>query len=167
MLLDHVIEQGGRRVAIASLEAYESFTEDAVTAYRAWCRERGQEPFVLTVEGGSGTDYAAFRAAAEGFLRSPERPDAVFCLYERLGVELLGAAREHGVGVPGDLLVAAIAEVGLAERADPPLTTLEINQAQLGATAADLLMDLVEGLPVSSVRDVPTRLVPRASTGGG
>jgi len=167
LLLEHLVERGGRRVAIASLGAYESFTEDAVTAYRAWCRERGQEPFVLTAEGGSGTDHAAFRAAAEGFLRSSERPDAVFCLYERLGVELLGAARELGVGVPGELLVATIAEVGLAEGTDPPLTTLEINQAELGATAADLLMDLVEGLPVSSVRDVPTRLVPRASTAGG
>lgn len=163
-VLDHLATQGARRVGIASLGTYESFTEDALAAYRAWCAERGQAPIVVTAEAGSANDQERLRAAAEAMMRSPDRPDAVFCLYERLGVEVIRAASADAVAVPGDLLVAAIAEVGLAETTDPPLTTLEINQAELGATAAGLLMDLVEGMPVASVRDVPTRLEVRASS---
>lgn len=163
-VLDHLAVRGARRVGIASLAIYESFTEDALAAYLAWCAERGQEPYVTMAEVEAAADQEGLREAGEALLRSPDRPDAVFCLYERLGIELLRAAAEHGVAVPDDLLVAAIAEVGLAKTAEPPLTTLEINPAGLGATAAGLLMDLVEGLPVSSVRDVPTRLVPRDST---
>jgi DNA-binding LacI/PurR family transcriptional regulator len=166
-VLDHLAARGGERVALASLATYESFTEDALAAYRAWCEERGRPPIPVTAEAESAADVARLRETAEALVRAPDRPDAVFCLYERLGVEVLRAARANGVRVPDDLLVAAIAEVGLAETADPPLTTLEINPAELGATAADLLMDLVEGLPVASVCDVPTRLVPRASTARG
>jgi len=163
-VLGHLVERGARRVGIASFATYESFTEDALAAYLAWCAERGQEPFVAMTEAASAADQEGLREASEAVLRAPDRPDAVFCLYERLGIELLRAADAHGVGVPDDLMVAAISEAGLAENAHPPLTTLEIKPAELGATAAGLLMDLVEGLPVSSVRDVPTRLVPRGST---
>lgn len=166
-VLDHLASRGAERVGLASLVTYESFTEDALAAYRDWCAERGQDPVVVTAEARTATDQPPLREAAEAFLDAPGRPDAVFCLYERLGVELLRAARERGIAVPEDLLVAAIAEVGLAETTDPPLTTLEINQAELGATAAGLLMDLVEGMPVASVLDVRTRLTVRGSTGRG
>ena len=64
-------------------------------------------------------------------LRDPSRPDAVFCMYERLGVEVLRAARDAGLSVPADLRVAAISEMGLAESSEPPLTTLEINPDEL------------------------------------
>jgi LacI family transcriptional regulator len=69
--------------------------------------------------------------------------------------------------VPEDLMVASISEMGGAESTEPPLTTLELNEGELGATAAELLMDLVEGEPAASIRDMPTRLVARASTARG
>jgi DNA-binding LacI/PurR family transcriptional regulator len=87
-------------------------------------------------------------------------------MYERLGVEVLRAAREAGLAVPSEMRVAAISEIGLAETSDPPLTTLEINPDELGSRAAHLLMDRVEGLEVASALDVPTWLVARASTAG-
>ena len=108
---------------------------------------------------------------AEAFLDRPDRPDAAFCLYERLAAEVVVAAAQRGIRVPEDLLVVTIAEVGLAASADPPITTLEISQQTLGERAVDLLVEAVAGGAPRSVLDVPTRIVRRASTarrrGGG
>jgi DNA-binding LacI/PurR family transcriptional regulator len=164
MVLDHLVRRGARRVGVLTFATYESFSEDAVDEYRAWCARRRQPPVVLSAQADPTAGAEAFRRGARTLFDLPDHPDAVFCLYEGLGAEVLHLAAELGVSVPGDLMVAAIAEMGLAERTVPPLTTLELDQAALGATAAELLMDLVEGEPASSVRDLPTRLVPRDST---
>jgi LacI family transcriptional regulator len=119
---------------------------------------------VHTVDADSTATPAEFRAGALSLLTSDDRPDAVFCLYERQAVELLAAARETGVDVPGQMLVATIAEMGLAASSHPGLTTLELKQDELGAAAASLLIDGLEGRPVVSVRDVPTSITVRAST---
>jgi DNA-binding LacI/PurR family transcriptional regulator len=163
-VLDHLVEAGAERVGLLALRTFESFSEDAIGAYRAWCSRRGIEPFVHTVDADSTANPKEFRAGAEGFLAAEDHPDAVFALYERQAVELLDAARDAGVAVPGDLLVATIAEVGLAAAAQPRLTALELNQDRLGEVAATLLIDLLEGRPVTSVRDVPTTLSVRSST---
>jgi DNA-binding LacI/PurR family transcriptional regulator len=165
-VLDHLVHAGADHVALLTLEPYESFTADALEAYRSWCAERGREPVVALTPADSTSDLVAFREAADAFVRRPDRPGGVFCMYERLGVEVLRAARDAGMSVPTELRVAAISEMGLAESADPPLTTLEINPDALGARAAHLLMDRVEGRDVSSALAVPTWLVARASTTG-
>jgi DNA-binding LacI/PurR family transcriptional regulator len=163
-VLDHLAECGARRVGLLTFATYESFTEDAIAEYRAWCARRGQEPMLVTPHADSTAGPSAFRAGAEAFLDAPDRPDAVFCMYEGIAAQLLRMAAERGIDVPGELLVASVSELGDAESTKPPLTALELSEAELGATAAELLMDLVEGNPATSVLDVPTRLVARAST---
>ena len=163
-VLDHLADTGARKVALMGLRTFESFTEDALAAHAAWAAEHGAEAFVHTVDADSTATPAEFRAGALSLLTSDDRPDAVFCLYERQAVELLAAAREAGVDVPGQMLVATIAEMGLAASSHPGLTTLELNQDELGAAAASLLIDGLEGRPVASVRDVPTSITVRAST---
>jgi DNA-binding LacI/PurR family transcriptional regulator len=165
-MLDHLAAAGARRVGMFVLRTFESFTEDALEAYRRWCDDRGQEPAVWVAPVDSTVPTAVFREAADAFLSSGDRPDAVFCLYERVAVELLAAARDREVDVPGELAIATVSEIGLARRTEPPLTTLEINQGVLGERAAALLADVLEGEQSTSVLDVPTRLVVRASTEG-
>jgi DNA-binding LacI/PurR family transcriptional regulator len=163
-VLEHLTAAGAHRVGLLGLRTFESFSEDAVAAYREWCLERGIEPSVHTVDADSTAEPAVFRDGAAGFLADDDHPDAVFCLYERQAVELLAVARELGVDVPGDLLVATIAEMGLAASSHPGLTTLELNQDRLGEVAAALLIDVLEGRPAASVRDVPTSITVRGST---
>lgn len=163
-VLDHLVAAGGRRPAVLTLRTFESFTEDCLEAAAAWARTR--ETPVLTHVG--DLDPTApperLREVAEAFLDDATGSDAVFCLYERLAVELLAAARERRLGVPRDLRVVTISEMGLAASASPTLTTLDLEQGRLGETAATLLADLLDGGAPASVLDVPTRLTVRGST---
>jgi DNA-binding LacI/PurR family transcriptional regulator len=163
-VLDHLADGGDRRVDILTLSTYESFSDEAVEEYRRWCRTREREPGVFLVGANSTAGPMVFRNEAARFLDRSTFPIAVFCLYERLAIELLAVARERGVRIPEDLALCCVSELGLAADSTPPLTTLEINQSELGARAARLLIDRVEGRPTRSVLDVPVQLVARAST---
>ena len=163
-MLDHLVDAGGRRVGLLGLRAFETFSEDALDAYHAWCVERGQEPSVHTIDADSTATPAEFRAGADAFLADDGHPDAVFCLYERQAVELVSAATDAGIDVPGELLVGTIAEMGLAASASPGITTLELHQSRLGEVATSLLVDVLEGRPATSVRDVSTSISVRGST---
>jgi DNA-binding LacI/PurR family transcriptional regulator len=163
-VLDHLRAAGAARPALLTLRVAESFTEECIESYVAWCRSHEIEPIVHEAEVGSTASAEDVRAAAGSFLTCRQRPDAVFCLYERLAVAVLDIAREVHVAVPEDLLIATISEIGRAGTTDPPLTTLDIEQDRLGAAAATLLCDLLEGTDASSVLDVPTRLTVREST---
>ncbi|HYJ61540.1 MAG TPA: LacI family DNA-binding transcriptional regulator [Actinomycetota bacterium] len=163
-VLDHLRAAGAERPAILSLRTFESFSEECIDAYGDWCDAHAVPPVVHLAAEDSTASPSTIRRVAESFLDRTDQPDAVFCLYERLAVELLAAAREVMVGVPDDLLVATIAEEGRAGGTDPPLTTLEIGQDALGEVAAELLCDVLDGRPAASVLDVPTRLTVRGST---
>lgn len=163
-VLDHLVDAGARTVGVLTLRTFESFTQECLAAADAWGTAHDLPVVTRVGDVDPTAPTEELRALAERFLTAPDRPDGVFCLYERLAAELLAAAREHELDVPGDLRIVTISEVGLAPSTSPSLTTLDLEQASLGEAAASLLADLLEGLPPRSVLDVPTRLTIRDST---
>ena len=147
-----------------TLRTFESFTEESLHAAAVWGADRGL-PLVTHVGDADPTaPPELLRGVADDFLEQTDRLDGVFCLYERLAVELLAVARERRIDVPRDLRVVTISEMGLAASTSPPMTTLNLEQGRLGETAASLLADLLEGGTPASVLDVPTKLTLRGST---
>jgi DNA-binding LacI/PurR family transcriptional regulator len=104
-------------------------------------------------------------AAARRLLRSRPAPDAVFGFYTDSGRHILEAASNLQLGVPDQLLVAAITEDPGYADLRPPVTTVTLHPERLAAEAVDLLVALVNGRRgVSPERLVAHDLVAREST---
>lgn len=159
-VLDHLAEQGARRVALLAGEFGDAFSADCLTAYRAWSAERGSAPILQSVP----FQQLGDPRAVASLLERPEPPDAVYANAEVLGRSMLEAAAHHGLKVPDDLLLAVAADsepVGSAVS----LTALELDPARTAAEAADVLIEVIEGRPPDQrERLIPTRLVVREST---
>ncbi|MDH2428232.1 LacI family DNA-binding transcriptional regulator [Sphaerisporangium sp. TRM90804] len=76
----------------------------------------------------------------------------------------LGALRMLGRRVPEDVSVVAICPDDVAERASPPLTSVQIPAADVGHRAVCLLMDKLEGATVPHSTLLEPRLTTRRST---
>ncbi len=75
------------------------------------------------------------------------------------------AAREEGRRVPDDIAVVGFDDVPAAAHAEPPLTTVRQPLREMGATAAQMLLDHFAGTPMHQAPNViPTHLVVRGST---
>jgi LacI family transcriptional regulator len=94
------------------------------------------------------------------------RPSAVMCANDLIALGMLKRLSEAGVSVPGDMAVVGYDDVSFASMLSPPLTSVRQPKYELGAIAAELLLE--EALGVNhkhrSVRFEP-ELVVRASSG--
>ena len=89
----------------------------------------------LTMEGG--------RLAARPLLAGPAetRPQAIFALSDVMAIGLLNGIRELGLDIPGDVSVIGYDDIEFAAYTFPPLTTVRQPAIELGAVAANALID--------------------------
>jgi len=160
LVLDHLWERGARKVALFAYPLLDAFCAVSESTYRAWCAERRIEPMVVSFP--AMWERAPRQVAAELFA-SGDRPDAVYCLEDDLGLAALSAAHECGLRVPEDLKIAACSDREVFP--DLPITTLEIDPGRTAREAVGLLLDIVEGRSGAHPNiEIPLRLVPRVST---
>ena len=102
--------------------------------------------------------------AAEALLAQPGMT-AVFSANDHMALGFLKACSERGVRVPEDLSVVGFDSTPESGFFTPPLTTVLQDFQAVGRTGIRLLLDIIEGRPISSPRSVITpSLVMRSST---
>jgi LacI family transcriptional regulator len=94
------------------------------------------------------------------------RPTAVMCANDLLALGVLKTLAEAGIGVPDEIAVVGYDDVTFASMLSPSLTSVRQPKYELGATAAELLLEETLGPNHEhrSVRFEP-ELIVRASSG--
>ncbi|MEH0638288.1 LacI family DNA-binding transcriptional regulator [Streptomyces bottropensis] len=164
LLLGHLAEAGARRIGLSLPLHDDAYPRLVRRAYTSWCAERDLP--VLVEEYAVLPDYfTAEREAVTRLLVRDPRPDAVIGVYSDSGHNILAAARQHGLRVPQDLLVACVSEDADYAVTAPPVTTLSLRPDLVGDEAVDLLIALINGRGgVDRHRLVQPVLTPRRST---
>lgn len=162
-ILEHLAEAGARRIGLLTGTSTDTYTRLSTTAYLSWCERVGQEPIYETYP---AHDPCAGAVAADRLLARPDRPDAVYGLFDPNGTDLLAAARRYGLRVPDDLLLVCCSERAAYASTDPPVTTLSLKPGRIGTAVVQLLIDAIEGVggtqPIQQV--MPTDLIVRTSS---
>ena len=86
--------------------------------------------------------------AAKKLLSSGIPFDTVFCMNDRMAFGVLDTLHEHGVQVPDDVALVGFDGVEESNYKTPPLTTVLQPLDELGSTAIDMLIALIEGKTV-------------------
>jgi LacI family transcriptional regulator len=115
-------------------------------------------------------DGATARAVGIELLELGEPPTAVLGGTDTLAMGILQAARACGVRVPEDLAVVSFDEPPYADLLEPPVTSLDRHDREMGRLAAGLLLDALNGTgPAAEVAPgvlrVPLELRIRRSCG--
>jgi DNA-binding LacI/PurR family transcriptional regulator len=96
-------------------------------------------------------------------MAGPTLPTAVVAEYDELAIGALRTLRQASVAVPGRISVVGMDDHEMASVVD--LTTVAQPVRELGARAARLLLELLDGTLAGDVDQVmPTRLVVRGTT---
>jgi DNA-binding LacI/PurR family transcriptional regulator len=81
-------------------------------------------------------------------------PTAIIASNDLLAFGVIGALRREGLSVPADVSVAGFDGIAIGRLMDPPLTTIEMPDASMGAAAASLLLDMAENAAPARHLDV-------------
>jgi beta-xylosidase len=161
---EHLLSLGHRRIgaitgpievlcSLARLDGYRSALERAGVAF---------DPALVGY--GDFQHEGGFARAVE-LLGLPEPPTAIFSGSDQQAFGVYEAARRRGLRIPEDLSVVGFDDLPVTRWASPPLTTVRQPLAEMGSAAAQMLGELIEGLPLRSNRlELSTELIVREST---
>lgn len=139
-------------------------------ARRALRRARHRPSTVLCEIAVSALTVDLGEEAVGPLLSSTPRPTAVMCANDLLALGVLKGLTNAGVGVPDDMALVGYDDVTFASMLSPALTSVRQPKYELGASAAELLLE--ETAESSrhehrSVRFEPELVVRASSAGGG
>lgn len=99
-------------------------------------------------------------------LTQPDRPTAIFAMNDLMALLALRAAALSGLTVPDDLSMVGFDDLDVVSQLQVPLTTVAQNPLDLGAAAAELLLDRLDGYRgAPRQRRLPIELRVRGTTG--
>ena len=124
------------------------------------------EAFVRRPPTGEEADMTHGVEAMRGLLALRRPPTAVFCVNDTIAAGALRTLRDAKVAVPDEVSLVGYDDIPLAAHTVPPLTTVRVEPALLGAQAARHLLERIAepGMALRHTR-VLARLVERGSTG--
>jgi DNA-binding LacI/PurR family transcriptional regulator len=170
-LARYLIELGHRRIGFIGVAAHDAHNLRRHAGFRAALEAAGV-PYApeYTVGPASAPAFATQEDGFEGMLRLAKLkkpPTAIFARNDFTAIGALHAAHTLGLTIPGKISIAGFDDIPLAPYTTPPLTTVQQPILELGRTAAQMLLDRIEGRLESpfEVKTLECRLVVRKSTG--
>lgn len=138
-LVDHLAELGHSRIAMVSGLSGLTTTEERLSGYRDGLARNGIGfDGRLVAEGASASDRAA-RATA-GLLAGLDAPTAVIAANNSMTIGAMQAISEAGLRVPDDVALVGFDDFPWADWFSPRLTVIAQPSAEIGTTAARLLL---------------------------
>jgi LacI family transcriptional regulator len=140
---EHLLERGHRRIAFiggsSGLPQVHERHEGVESAVREVCGTTDD----LTVFSPQTLTVASGREAGARILGMPagRRPSAAVCANDLIALGLLQEMVRHGVRVPDDFAIVGYDDIDFAAAAAVPLTSVRKPRQELGAAAAELLLD--------------------------
>jgi DNA-binding LacI/PurR family transcriptional regulator len=156
---EHLVGLGRTRIVTITGQMFTDVGEARYRGYREAMIMAGLAPHG-TAEG----DFTEASGAAAMKVLLDRHPDldAVFAASDNMAAGALRVLADAGRSVPADVAVVGFDDLAIAERTEPPLTTVHQSIQALGREMTRMLIGLIAGQERSSII-LPTRLVRRGS----
>ena len=165
-MVRHLADLGHRAIAIIGGAEGNYDASERLAGYRDAMRDLGLERRAEWEVPGDFTEASGYRAIAP-LLALADRPAAIFAANDAMAIGALSALREVGLRVPDDIAVAGFDDIPLARYMSPPLSSVHVAIAELGARGVETLLHAIDSknTHTRAHQRLPTALVIRRSCG--
>ncbi len=161
----HLLSLGHQRIALLNGPDDYTFCQDRFEGYRFAFREFGLESDPALIKNGSLTPEDGYRLTQELWQADPA-PTALFCVDDVMAIGAYRAVKERRMAIPGDIAVVGFNDDPLASVIEPHLTTVRIPIYEMGVSAAEMILQILEGAePFPPQKILSSELIIRQSCG--
>jgi LacI family transcriptional regulator len=161
----HLLALGHQRIGFITGRMDIACSHERLQGYRDGLSEVGLEFDPDLVREGDFSQPVGFQQA-QALLQLETPPTAIVASNDVMAFGVMDAAKASGLTIGHDISIVGFDDIFMASQTYPPLTTVRQPMADMGETALELLVTLLEGRPARTLRrELPTELVIRASTG--
>jgi LacI family gluconate utilization system Gnt-I transcriptional repressor len=165
-MIDHFVAQGITRIAFIGGDAdRDTRGTDRRDGFVAAMRAHGLDASRLIAAGAPPISMREGAVAMGRLLDSLPDTQAVICVSDLSAFGALTECQRRGVRVPEDIWIAGFGDYEIAEVSVPALTTINPFPREIGASAAALILDVLDGRQTepATLRIAP-ELIVRQST---
>ncbi|MBD0261994.1 MAG: LacI family DNA-binding transcriptional regulator [Tolypothrix sp. Co-bin9] len=166
LAVEHLVSLGHSCIGYLGVGDRSRSNQQRLQAYRMALTEAGLPPITDWVAI-SDEDYARISDVATGQKMLSKLVTAgvtgIFCYNDMVAVGALLACHELGISVPRDLSLVGFDGIALSGYVTPPLTTVSQPMLEIGCSAMQMLLDLLEEKTVEN-RVLSPFLLKRGST---
>ena len=142
--VNSLIQKGHRRIAIITGPKSVYTAKERVVGYYRALADAGIYYTDDLVFSGQN-DFATGYRSCQTLLKLKERPTAVFTTNYDITIGFITAARERGIHIPEQMDVFGFDSVETCSMMKPPLPVVQQPDHLIGTTAAQLLLDRLDG----------------------
>lgn len=160
---EYLLSLKHRRIGLISGAATLRCSLDRIAGYRAALESAGITIDPELIRPGNHDQATGYEQTC-ALLDLPDPPTAIFagCDVQAMGV--YSALRARGIRIPEQMSVIGFDDVQLSALVTPTLTTIHQPLAEMGRTATSMLLRLIAGEPLDSIRaELTTSLIVRES----
>jgi LacI family transcriptional regulator len=167
-ILYHLYQQGKKKIHFLAVDYPSKTLEEREEAFKRGLAKLG---LPMSPDSVTYTELAKEMSIYEKtrmIAQSPDRPDALMCISDAVGMFALSELARMGVRVPEDLAVTGIGNMQLTDHPFFALTTVDECRREIGRQAVRLMFRQINGdsQEVEHIR-IKGSLVTRQSTVGG
>jgi LacI family transcriptional regulator len=165
-MTQHLIERGCRRIVHIAGPRHNGDARERQRGFAdAMADILGERSPVIAT--GDFTEDGG-RQAAHTLIAGKMPFDAIFAANDVSAIGCLASLTDAGIAVPGQVAVAGFDDIPFARFLAPSLTTMEVHIVELGATAMEMLLQVMHGSSAGGQRHriLTPELVIRQSSGG-
>jgi len=142
----HLLQQGFTRIAQITSSNSLSITLERLEGYKQALKDAGLTPderYIKFVQHGGMIPEETRQALIE-LLQQTDRPDAIFTASDRLSTTTLSLLRQMKIAIPRQMALVGFTNSISADIFNPSLTAVVQPALEMGQTATDLLIQLIE-----------------------
>jgi len=161
---NHLIAQGHTKIRFVTGPAEMVVSEDRLEGYkRAMAAANIQIQPDWIIEG-ELLQQSGYRAMSF-IMNQPEKPTALVVFDDVAAFGVLRGLNEMGIKVPDDIKLVSFNNIALSELSSPPISSIDIGTYQLGYSASQTLIRVVQNEPLNAKEMIiPHRLIIRESS---
>ncbi|MGX1930609.1 LacI family DNA-binding transcriptional regulator [Flagellimonas sp. 2504JD4-2] len=146
LVVDHLVEQGCKRIAHIAGFANTRIYKNRIEGYRDALAEHGL-PLDADLLVESKLTINDGRCIMENFLNMAERPDAVYAAGDYAALGAMKTLIEQGIKIPDEMALVGFSNEPFTSLVAPSITTIDQHSAQIGKLAATAFLKQVAGEP--------------------
>ena len=164
--VEHLIEQGYRKIAHFAGPPLLSITQNRIRGYKD-ALAKYNLPFEesLLIDCGAGLEQENGREAAQNMLNAGIRPDAIFAFCDPIAIGVMSMLKENKIKIPEEVAVVGFCNEPMDTVVEPQLSSLVQPAFQIGETAAALFFKQIKSNDrIIENKVLSTDLIIRASS---
>lgn len=144
-VMKYLLRNGHTRIAFIHGLSYDSPNMKRKNVYRQELAKAGISYDETLVEEADYSVESGYYAMLNILERTENKPTAVFTGNDHMAIGAIKALKEKDLRIPEDVAVIGYDDIEFAKYVSPSLTTIRVNQYNMGKLAATMVIDLIEG----------------------